>query len=282
MLSPSRFAALLVVPSLFALALASGCGSDSDDGGATGSSSTSTGAGAGPVACEPTGGPEISDLTGTWAYREITTLRVTVPGYADQVNTHIVNTLLVQQTQTGSDVTFDASYCDQVTDDADLPVHILIPDAFLAALEPFTRSGTFTAGAYHMPVVFHSEGVTLTEPDTEALPTDPSDPRVQDEDADGKPGLTLQVTGLLDGEIYVVQRASTELVGGAASEDALEGEVLFTSEQVILGSDPTNLKDLASSGTADTTKCASSFRAVRIPDGSDCAYVLANVATLFP
>ncbi len=126
-----------------------------------------------------------------------------MPGYADQVNTHIINTLLVQQTQTGADVTFDASYRDQVTDDADLPVHILIPDAFVATLKPFSRAGTVAAGAYHMPVAYHAEGVALSDPATEALPTDPSDPRVLDEDADGKPGLTLQVTGLLDGEIYV-------------------------------------------------------------------------------
>lgn len=281
-MAPSlRFAALLSVPSL-AVLLALGCGSDADDGNTSGSSSTSTGAGAGPVACEPTGGLVPSDLTGTYAYREITTLRVTVPGYADQVNTHIINTLLVQQTQSGTDVTFDASYCDQVTDDADLPVHIIIPDAFVASLQPFSRTGTFASGAYHLPVTFHDEGVALSEPETEALPEDPTDPRVVDEDGDGKPGLTLQVTGLLDGEIYVVQRASTELVGGAVSEDILEGEVLFTSEQVILGSDPANLKDLAASGVEDTTQCASTFRAVRIPDGSDCAYVLANAATLFP
>ena len=58
--------------------------------------------------------------------------------------------------------------------------------------------------------------------------------------------------------------------------------MLFTSEQVVLGSDPTSLKDLASSGVEDTTKCASSFRMVRIADDADCAFVMANEATLFP
>ena len=126
------------------------------------------------------------------------------------------------------------------------------------------------------------EGDELADPATDPLPTDPTDPAVVDQDADGKPGMTLRLTGLVDGEIYVVQRGYTAASGAAESADEVRGHVDFVSEQVILESDPTSIKDLASQAATDTTPCASFFRMKRLDAGSDCAFVIASFATLFP
>ena len=37
------------------------------------------------------------------------------------------------------------------------------------------------------------------------LPGEADDPRVVDADSDGNPGVTVQVRGLIDGEVYMVQ-----------------------------------------------------------------------------
>ena len=77
-------------------------------------------------------------------------------------------------------------------------MHVIIPDAFVAALPPFTRTGTYVeAGGEHtyaLPRFYLVQGANLTDEANEALPTAPDDPRVYDQDGDGKPGMTLRAT----------------------------------------------------------------------------------------
>lgn len=266
-----------------------GCGgSDTEGSGATtGTTSGSTGSGgSSATSCEPEGAADVPDVSGLFAYYEVTSRLVVVPGFSDPFHTRVVTLLLVDQTLTGQDVAFNAEYCDHYTEDPDLAVHVVIPKAYTDSLPPFTRPGTYakTGGAYRLalPELYQVEGATLADPVNEALPTAPDDPRVVDQDSDGKPGLTLRLTGLVDGEIYVVQRGFTKVDGGPQSADELKGPVTFESEQVILASDPPTIKDLASQATTDNTPCASYFRMVRVPAGSDCTYVNDNFATLFP
>ncbi len=266
---------------LSASSLVFGCGSSSDDGATTSTSSSSSGGG--PEACIPESGAAGAELTGRFAYRELRTLLVSLPGYAEPLPTAIENILLVDQVQSGADVTLTSTFCSHTIEDEKLPAHITVPATFVASLPPFTREGTISAtGDYDLPTFFRLEGVNLTNVEAEALPETSDDARVYDQDNDGKPGLTLIVTGLVDGEMYVIERSSTALSGKAISSDVVEGALTVSSEQVVLGSDPTNLKDLTKPGVADPTECASYFRMVRIADDADCAFVTANKGTLFP
>lgn len=79
-------------------------------------------------------------------------------------------------------------------------------------------------------------GARLEDVRAEALPTDPSDARVHDEDGDGQPGMTVSVSGLVSGMLFVAQRSWTELAGTLEPErDLFVGSLHFDNEQVILG-----------------------------------------------
>ena len=277
MVSHWRRAFLLLSVSSLAL----GCGTSSDD--AASSSTGSSSSGGGPEACVPESAGTLTDATGRFAYRELRTLLVSLPGYAEPLPTAIENVMLVDQTQSGQDVTLTSTFCSHTIDDAKLPAHITVPAASVASLPPFTRAGTLSAaGDYDLPTFYRLEGVNLTTVESEMLPETSEDARVYDQDNDGKAGLTLIVTGLVDGEMYVIYRTSPALSGKTVASDAIEGALTVSSEQVVLGSDPTNLKDLTKPGVADPTACASYFRMVRVADDADCAFVIANKATLFP
>jgi hypothetical protein len=58
---------------------------------------------------------------------------------------------------------------------------------------------------------------------------------VIDQDKDGKPGVTVQISGIATGDIYVTQRNWTELSGFLKAPGRIEGRALFGSEQHILG-----------------------------------------------
>jgi hypothetical protein len=274
--------------SVAVLAGALGCGSNADDDTATSAaSSTSGGAGgAGAEACKASSAPDVPDVSGKWAYYEVTSRLVVVPGFADPFHTAVVSLMLVDQTQQGAEVTFAAEYCDHYSEDPDLVVHVVIPEAYTAALPPFTRTGRYEkdgdAWRYTLPKFWTVEGGMLDDIENDPLPASADSPHVIDQDGDGKPGMTLRVTGLIDGEIHVVQRAWTEIDGGPEAADELRGSVAFEADQVILTSDPPNLKDLATQATTDTTPCASFFRMKRVPDDADCALLVASSAELFP
>jgi hypothetical protein len=288
-----------IAPALVLLAAIVGCGSSGDDdtAAASGASSSSAGSGGGgsggggtgggsPDACEPSAAPDVPDVTGKWAYYEVTSRLVVVPGFGDPFHTAVVSLLLVDQTQQGSEVTFAAEYCDHYSEDPDLVVHVVIPEAYTAALPPLSRTGTYTkdgdAWRYSLPKHWQVEGATLADITADPLPTTPDDPQLVDQDVDGKPGMTLRLTGLVDGEIYVVQRGWTEALGGPQAADEIRGAIAFESEQIIVESDPENLKDLATQATTDATPCASYFRMKRVADDADCALLKESFATLFP
>ncbi|MEJ7730298.1 MAG: hypothetical protein WKG00_13900 [Polyangiaceae bacterium] len=281
---------------LVLLAAVVGCGSSGDDDTAASSAASSSsggstggaggGGGGGSDACEASAAPDVPDVTGKWAYYEVTSRLVVIPGFADPFHTAVVSLLLVDQTQQGSEVTFAAEYCDHYSEDPDLVVHVVIPEAYTAALPPFTRTGSYTkdgeAWRYSLSKHWQVEGAMLDDIATDPLPTTPDDAQVVDQDADGKPAMTLRLTGLVDGEIYVVQRGWTEALGGPQAADELRGAVTFESEQIIVQSDPDNLKELATQATTDATPCASYFRMKRVADDADCALLKESFATLFP
>jgi hypothetical protein len=281
-----RYGAVGLVLGLLVL----GCGSDpAGGGGGAGATGQGGGGGAGGAdGCNAEAAPEVTDVSGTWALRIVGSQLVQAPGFGEPFHTRVVSVLLVDQTQTGEDVSMSAAYCDHDSEEDEIaPVHAVIPDAFRDTLTPVMRSGTFAPGEgglrYRLPRLVEVSGVTLADPATEALPTAPDDPRLVDQDMDGNPGVTIVLTELVDGAIYVVERRSTELDGVATSAERLEGLVAFTSEQSVVDSDPPSLKDTvgASEQLPDPEPCNSVFEMVRVPDTADCVWVRDQGATLF-
>lgn len=116
-----------------------------------------------------------------------------------------------------------------------------------------------------------------------------------DQEEDGKPGATLRAFDVpavdLD-EVYVTLRTQFTLSGEVFSSDLILGEIDAAIEQGILGC------HLASGGTCNAGQVGavknlnpiitqqpgnpSTFRGVRVPDGTTCAQIAEQRDTLFP
>jgi hypothetical protein len=84
-------------------------------------------------------------------------------------------------------------------------------------------------------------GVRLADPARDPLPDDPGDPRIADDDGDGKPGVTatIVVSPELRGEVYIARREIFAYDVLEQPDGSLTGVVRDRSEQLVVGaSDP--------------------------------------------
>ena len=124
-------------------------------------------------------------------------------------------------------------------------------------------------------------GVRLEDPVNDPLPTDPNDPRIWDQDADGAPGVTVKVTGFAAGDLYIIQKQVSSLRGVLNEDGNLEGNVVDDSEQVTIGStNPLLNQQIPSRPNPD--RSLSTVRSVKMAETVDCDWLLANQANLFP
>jgi hypothetical protein len=283
----------IMVCGLVGVLVCVGCGSSKDDvpapgaGGSGGSGGQDSGSN-GPCPSKPPVDPS-PDLNGRWAWKTVGSLLMP-KGLTPEFRTRTVSIFLVDQVQTGTEVSMSAQYCDQYNEeDANAPTHVTIPDTYKKSLAPFKRTGTYGASGdggvatLNLPTFAQVVGAHLVDPANDPLPTVDTDQRVFDQDSDGKPGITIKISGLIGGDLYVVQRQKTDLSGVATSADRVEGHYGFMSEQSILGSTSAMLQAGASAqqAIADPNACASTFTMVRMPATATCTEVLAQVATLF-
>ncbi len=114
-----------------------------------------------------------------------------------------------------------------------------IPDAIPRSLPLRSYVGllddTAVGSAYQSRLDIELWAVHLDDPNRDSLPTTADDPRVFDQDGDGKPGVTL-VLGDATCEMYVVQRGKMKWSGLVVSATRIEGGGSSTSEQVVLSS----------------------------------------------
>ncbi|TVQ97874.1 MAG: hypothetical protein EA398_14040 [Deltaproteobacteria bacterium] len=113
-----------------------------------------------------------------------------------------------------------------------------IPDALVRHMNVVRRRLIWPvegdASRVLLPRATDVTGARLANPLTDRLPSDPDDPRVFDQDRDGKPGVTVRVRGLARGEIHVVQRAWSVLTGTVDGRDRVVGTVAWDVEQSVL------------------------------------------------
>ena len=80
-----------------------------------------------------------------------------------------------------------------------------------------------------------------------------STPGWEDWDGDGQPGYTLNVTGLVTGQIYIVTRSWSEWTGDVAGNaSTFNLAVDWNSEQDVLGINGPSLLSMAASGVKDS------------------------------
>jgi hypothetical protein len=122
----------------------------------------------------------------------------------------------------------------------------------------------------------------LVDLQKDPLPEDANDKHVFDQDSDGKPGVTIEVTSPLQGERYMVRRAIWSLGEGQLQQDGLtiNGEVKsFSIEEKAIGA--SNGMPVQPSTIEQASDKPSTFILKRISDSSTCDYVRQASEVLF-
>ena len=155
-------------------------------------------------------------------------------------------------------------------------VQTVIPPAFLDSISVLDRYVDDMGDTITLSRAVEIHGAHLTRPLDEPLPTTIDDSRVFDQDGDGLPGVTVQIDGILEGNVQLVQRVKTRLVG-QRTETEMWGTVQWTSEENILSaSNPILSEPIRSEPSRDEQ--ASWFYAQKQQDTwSGCEAVRADV-----
>jgi len=272
------------------LLLLCGCSSSRSNGptGTGGAGPGSDGA-AGSAGAADVGGPGCTDapaadvvnVSGTWALLQVET-SIVRSSFTNDFHTETISILRLQQTQTGSTVSADATWCDRYAYSPDSTVQTTLPADYASMLSGFTWTGSYAqdatgAWSYQLDPQILVQGAILADPtDKNSLPTDPTDPRLVDLDGDGHPGLTVLLTGLIDGSAYVVQWDQFALAGRPTASDHIVGEVTFDTRENVVDSDPALIKQVVAQPIPDANPCVSFFVLARVADAADCAAINAH------
>lgn len=124
-------------------------------------------------------------------------------------------------------------------------------------------------------------GATLADPLRDPLPTETDDPRIVDVDRDGQPGFSVQVEGMIDGQVYMVQRLVRGLKGALVGGGRITGTVTVAGEQEVVGASNQILKAFTPRFHPDPDPSRSTFVWVPVPRGATCEAVVAAASNLF-
>jgi hypothetical protein len=264
------------------------CGSD-----ATGSTESTAGAAQAPTTAAVTEPPVTEpavtepepvlgeELVGRWAHYDVV-------AYEDDVlKTLIISYGFNDFTEVDGQIVDQSSFCfsEQRTDQ---PIITSLSDAATQAIQPppavleiDTVDGVLRVQRPPTPTPV---GIRLDDPFNEPLPTDPNDPRIVDDDGDGKPGLTvtIEVTPEFIGELYIARREIFAFEAFLTEPDLLTGQVTDDSEQLVIGaSDPVFASSPANWGQyPDLSKSPIILR--HVDADWDCERLAAERDDLFP
>jgi len=228
-------------------------------------------------------GSSIPDLAGNWAQRWTVSSVDSLPVIGDvSASTTSIHRLAIEQH--GLELLVRVDICRIEIDSGTDIIQEVIPDAFVASLGTAVRTSWLekdgTGYRFIQPRTYEIRGVRLLNAATEVLPQSAEDPRVYDQDLDGRPGMTVRVTGLVDGEVWVVQRDSHEVEGQVMGPDLVQGLIRWTKEQAVLGADnPLLTSPLPSVPDPDPSR--SRMDMVRLQDPLECAEILERESALF-
>jgi hypothetical protein len=224
-----------------------------------------------------------TSFAGTWAQiqRSATVTDSPLGGGTFDTLVHSLHLVVITEESDGT-LMAHHSMCAIQSESDFAQTEIIIPAAYINSLEPYSREVTvnWSTKEFTGELVTEVKGCTLANPEDDDLPTSDSDLRVNDQDGDGHPGMTIQVSGLINGDLYVVERNWTQLEGILINEDRVEGLLSWDVEQNKLGSStPLLSMDIATWVDPDPNK--STFEMVRVDDGDDCVALKAAFSPLF-
>lgn len=265
---PIRPSAVAVLAS--AIVLVSGCGGDGSTAEGADGRATTTAAGV----------DRPDDIVGRWAHYDVV-------AYSDAA----MKTLIISYGFTDFEMRDDDLFAQEVFCTArqasDQPIETEISDAATRAIEPplAPASASGGPGAWRVtrPATPTPVGVRLEDPANEPLPTDPADPRISDDDGDGKPGVTVTVKaegGDPIGELYIARREIFAYEVDQTTEDEFVGTVTDSSEQLVVGSSNPALA-IPTSWTQYPDLSKSPIVLKRADQDWDCDRLIVEIPALF-
>lgn len=272
---------------LFSLFIAAAsCGNGSSPGNTGG---TPDGGGAGipspdAAATDPSLADQIeADVVGGYVVRMHSAAMMDLPIVGPTEN--LTDTIgLATVRRVGDTFEIEESGC-HVTSSAGDAVTTIIADVIPRSTPPTTSALAFTGSASDLAFTRAPTttllGVHLDDPGDD-LPTEATDPRIFDQDGDSHPGVTVSLEGIASGEIYEVQRDTSEYTGGTvAAPGRLHAALTSSSEQsVVDASNPLLLTPLQR--TPETGPDKNYVDLVRVDGAYDCDRAVAEADTLFP
>ncbi len=254
--------------------LAVGCGGSGTSASGPGSTAaTSPGTTAAPVAG--------AELVGRWAHYDI------VAYQGNPMKTQIISYGFSDFSVKDGRLIESDEFChaDQVTD---MPIKTSISDAGTRAIKPVSTpvevTGPVGARRVLRPGTPTPVGIRLTDPANDKLPTDPRDPRIVDDDKDGKPGITVIVhfgeAG--NGELYIARREIFAYDMTQDGPDSLKGTVKDSSEQLVVGASLAILENTDANWAQVTDRALSPILMKRVGADWDCDRLMAERKQLFP
>ena len=237
--------------------------------------------GAGPA--DNADSDKVPALEGRWAKKVVMT-SVSDPPIVGEVTARTITYLKVDLRQEGRTLRLANQTCDIDIDSDSRAIRTVIPTAFVEAMPDGRRRGVVVASEEGPQMHINRQrsvlGARLRQPVFERLPTSSDDPRLVDTDGDGHPGVTVRIEGLVDGELYLVQRAWDAYTGQLQSPTSITGTVSWETEQSVVGSTSMFLRSQPPTRPhADDRR--NRFEMVRIPERASCRWILDNRRQLF-
>ncbi|MCX6106299.1 MAG: hypothetical protein NTY08_10770 [Proteobacteria bacterium] len=195
--------------------------------------------------------------------------------------------LLVKMSKVSGKLETSEQACD-VTSTATGGATLVFPEAFKRSLPIRTASyqisndaqGVALAGTQAVEVL----GAKLADDSKDQIPTSADDPSVIDQDGDGQPGVTVDISAkaafvTIKGKVYLVQRTITQETGRLESADLIRGNIKWSTDQKIIGSDSKILG--AVQPTITELPEQSVFTMRKVSDTDTCASILSHKDQLF-
>jgi hypothetical protein len=131
---------------------------------------------------------------------------------------------------------------------------------------------------FDIPNLYETRGINFSNVVTDKMPTEDDDPRIYDQDMDGKIGITVHYDGVIDGEIYLVQRLRLKLQGAFTDETHLAGKVDWSSDEYEIWSPQPGLRYQRK---FDMNKESSNFKMTKLDKVIDCQNYIADLNEIF-
>lgn len=223
------------------------------------------------------------DLSGRWAQLQVTTAIVDLP-IGGPSESRLETLVLVDIEQDDARLRLRETVCSIESEGPSSLVETKYPNAFVQALSGRVREAELDVEAgrytYREPKSYRTSGVDLEDPARDELPSQPDDPRILDPDDDGQPGLTVEVSGFVNGRVFMVQKGWSELSGTLRSARQIEGRVRWNSDQSVVAATHKYLTFAPVSRPHPSAE-RHYFRMARIPAEASCDEIRERAPRIF-